>query len=207
MADITKRLPDCEDDERGERGHRGRRGHDGRDGATGPTGPAGPTGPTGPTFVNVDPETLEGDGSAAKPLRVIGVKGPTIGPAAITAGPGLAPGMPFYIDDDGIGQPAQSDTLQHATAIGVVIDTIPQPVDDIVEYALLAALIALATIWDARTGGSGGLTPGQTYYVGTTPGSLTTTQPSVGFATKVGVAKTPTTLIVQIGTPIQQSTT
>ena len=57
MTDISKRLPDCDDDgergERGERGHRGHRGQDGRDGqdggtgSTGPTGPAGATGPTG----------------------------------------------------------------------------------------------------------------------------------------------------------------
>ena len=62
MADINKRVLDCDDDcedgERGERGKRGKRGHrghdgndgnDGNDGATGPTGPTGPTGSTGPT--------------------------------------------------------------------------------------------------------------------------------------------------------------
>src|SRR5512135_1742938 len=49
MADITRRIPDCEDEgARGERGERGHRGHRGRDGATGSTGPAG-TGSTGPT--------------------------------------------------------------------------------------------------------------------------------------------------------------
>src|SRR5512143_12864 len=49
MADITRRIPDCDDDdgERGPRGRRGHRGRDGRDGATGPTGPTGPIGPTG----------------------------------------------------------------------------------------------------------------------------------------------------------------
>lgn len=63
MADIGKRLPDCDDcegergerGERGKRGHRGHRGHDGSDGSdgsdggTGPTGPTGSTGPTGTT--------------------------------------------------------------------------------------------------------------------------------------------------------------
>ena len=51
MADISKRLPDCDNDsegERGERGERGRRGHRGHDGADGAMGPAGPTGPEGP---------------------------------------------------------------------------------------------------------------------------------------------------------------
>ena len=56
MADITSRIPGCDDDcegergergERGKRGHRGHRGHDGRDGRDGDTGPAGPTGPAG----------------------------------------------------------------------------------------------------------------------------------------------------------------
>ena len=68
MADITKRLPDCDDDcengERGKRGKRGHRGHDGRDGndgndgATGPTGPTGLTGPTGGGTIAVSDEGL-----------------------------------------------------------------------------------------------------------------------------------------------------
>ena len=74
MAELTKRVLDCDNDgegergergERGKRGKRGQRGHDGHDGERGqdgrdsdrgPTGPAGggtgftgPTGPTGPT--------------------------------------------------------------------------------------------------------------------------------------------------------------
>ena len=50
MADISKRVLDCDDDcedgergergKRGKRGQRGHRGHDGHDGVTGPTGPA-----------------------------------------------------------------------------------------------------------------------------------------------------------------------
>ena len=124
----------------------------------------------------------------------------------ITAGTGLAPGMPFYIDSSGIGQPAQSDTLQHATAIGVVVRTIPQPIDDLVEYVLLAAFfILLPSGWDARTGQVGGLTPGATYYVGATPGSLTSTKPVAGYSTKIGVAQSPTVLVVQIGEPVKES--
>jgi len=44
MADITRRIPGCDEDcdgEGGERGKRGRRGRDGDEGTTGPTGPAG----------------------------------------------------------------------------------------------------------------------------------------------------------------------
>jgi hypothetical protein len=57
MADISIRIPDCEEDgegergERGERGKRGHRGHDGHDGATGSTGPTGTTGATGTSGV------------------------------------------------------------------------------------------------------------------------------------------------------------
>ena len=49
MSELTKRVLDCDDDERGERGKRGKRGHDGRDGFDGSTGPTGPTGSTGAT--------------------------------------------------------------------------------------------------------------------------------------------------------------
>lgn len=171
-------------------------------------GPRGPRGPAGPNHVHVDPSTLEGDGSEDHPLRVIGVKGPTSGPGAIVAGPGLAPGMPFYIDDDGIGQPAQSDTLQHATVIGIVTDLIPSDtvVDvAIVEYAIVAILVEITvSVWAARTGDPSGLVTGQTYYVGSTPGSLTTMQPLVGFSTKVGVAQAPNVLSVAIGTPVEE---
>lgn len=47
MADITKRLPDCENE--GERGRRGKRGHRGHQGSVGPAGPTGPAGDTTPT--------------------------------------------------------------------------------------------------------------------------------------------------------------
>src|SRR5512143_146615 len=43
MADITKRLPEC--DNEGERGRRGERGHRGHRGPIGPTGPAAAEGP------------------------------------------------------------------------------------------------------------------------------------------------------------------
>ncbi len=98
MAEITRRIPDCDDDcegERGERGERGKRGprghdgHDGHDGATGTTGPTGaastvtgPTGPTGPTGMM---------GQAAN-TGATGTQGPTgftgsTGPASTVTGP------------------------------------------------------------------------------------------------------------------------
>jgi hypothetical protein len=158
----------------------------------------------GSTRVHVDPATLEGDGSRRHPLVVIGLKGPTHGPGAIIAGTGLEPGMPFYIDDDSLAQPAQNNgTLQQATVSGVVIDLI-QVDATIVEYAIAAVLISLTTaIFAERTGNPDGLIPGQTYYVGSTPGSLTTTPPASGYSTKVGVATAANILVVAIGAPVQ----
>ena len=64
MADITRRVPGCDDDcegergergkrgkrgKRGNRGHRGHDGHDGNDGQDGAAGAAGATGATGAT--------------------------------------------------------------------------------------------------------------------------------------------------------------
>ena len=52
MADMNKRVLDCDDDcegERGERGKRGKRGHRGHDGHDGNDGNAGATGATGST--------------------------------------------------------------------------------------------------------------------------------------------------------------
>jgi hypothetical protein len=55
--------------------------------------------------------------------------------------------------------------------------------------------------WNAVVGGSTGLTTGARYYLGLTPGTLTTTEPTddSNFATPVGYAMSPTTLFVQIG--------
>jgi BclB C-terminal domain-containing protein len=92
MADITRRVPGCDDDcegergERGERGKRGHRGHDGRGGDDGETGPTGPTcfsstGPTGPAGGPTGPTGSTGS---------TGAVGPT-GPSAIIP---FASGLP-----------------------------------------------------------------------------------------------------------------
>lgn len=58
--------------------------------------------------------------------------------------------------------------------------------------------------WDARTGQSGGLSAGAVYYLGASPGTLTTTPPSaVGLSiVKLGRALNATTLLVEIERPI-----
>lgn len=111
MADITRRIPDCDDDcegggERGKRGKRGHRGHDGSDGAIGPTGPSGgPTGPTGPS------------GGPTGPTGLIGATGPSGGPTGPTGSTGPA-GASSAIIPFASGTP---DSLVHV--LGGVLDT------------------------------------------------------------------------------------
>jgi hypothetical protein len=53
--------------------------------------------------------------------------------------------------------------------------------------------------WNTITGSSTGLTPGAVYYVSTaTAGFLTTTPPDDDYAAPVGIATSPTTMMVQI---------
>lgn len=94
MADITRRIPDCDDDcegergergERGKRGHRGHRGHRGRDGSDGDTGPTGPTGPTGGLGVNVQDDGVPLPGNPQDTLNFVGAGVEvTVGSAKIT---------------------------------------------------------------------------------------------------------------------------
>ena len=86
MTDITKRLPDCDDEgergergekgERGERGRRGHRGHDGKDGRDGHDGNDGATGPTGPAS-NGGRTGPEGPEGPEGPRGQDGATGPT----------------------------------------------------------------------------------------------------------------------------------
>lgn len=124
MADITRRVPDCDDSEgergeRGERGKRGKRGHDGergergengergergedgRDGDTGSTGPTGSDGSTGPTGPGDTGPTGPAGGSTGPtgPTGGMGFTGPTggtgiTGPDGITGPTGPGPAGP-----------------------------------------------------------------------------------------------------------------
>jgi len=159
-----------------------------------------------PTFTGVisNPQTIVGDGQNS-PLAVIGVIGQTQGVPAIVAGANLTPGMPFYIDSNGVAQPAKNDTIVHASAIGLVSNT--APIGDIVEYALLTFLLLATSVWDSVTGQVGGLTPGASYYVGASAGTLTTTPPAGGNqVTRVGVAKSTTAMLVSPTMPVVTAT-
>jgi hypothetical protein len=67
-----------------------------------------------------------------------------------------------------------------------------------------AGTVELTTAqWDAVTGGSGGLTEGDAYYVSDTDGMLTSTAPGgLDSVTVVGIAQSPTLLLLQIAFPV-----
>ena len=56
--------------------------------------------------------------------------------------------------------------------------------------------------WDAIAGTNGGLSPGSAYYLSATPGQITESPPNSGQFVKVGIAKSPTELILGIGDAI-----
>lgn len=96
---------------------------------------------------------------------------------------------------------ASTASVTAAQAVGVVaaFDAIARPV-----VQLEGALALTTGQWDAVTGGSGGLSSGHAYYVSATPGHLTSTVPTTGPKVQVGVALSPTVLVV--GTPYLQTT-
>jgi hypothetical protein len=61
--------------------------------------------------------------------------------------------------------------------------------------------------WDARTGGSGGLTPGDVYYLSAATAGLLTTTPPVNpnYITPIGFALSATTMQLQIGIAVPQT--
>jgi len=96
MSDITRRIPDCEEDGEGKRGHRGHRGNDGSTGPTGPTGPSsGPTGPTGPS----GPTGSTGPGGATGPTGTAGLA--AYGYAVGTADSTIASNTDVTFDEGG----------------------------------------------------------------------------------------------------------
>ena len=147
MAEITRRIPDCDDDcegERGKRGKRGKRGHQGRvgdDGEIGPTGPTGqvidlgttgPTGPTGPTDGPTGPTGPTGpsDGPTGQtgPTGLLGPTGPTgatgagaTGPTGPTGPTGTA-GLTGPTGSTGVAGAPTVQQLDVATGLGGVVD-------------------------------------------------------------------------------------
>jgi hypothetical protein len=109
-------------------------------------------------------------------------------------------GTPVYIDAANGFKKARSNALATAFPIGLVAQsTIASAAIGSVRSG--GALLASTAQWDVVTGAVGGLTPGARYWLDpATAGRLTTTAPTtVGqFVTRVGLAASPTKMIIEI---------
>jgi hypothetical protein len=124
----------------------------------------------------------------------------------LPAGAGAALGMPALIDEPSstvVLTPSEANTAPASVVDGVIgyIDSNNNAI------AFTNGMVLELTVaqWDARIGGSSGLTPGGTVWLSnTTPGGLLTTAPVTtgSYAVKIGTALTTTKLFVQITTPI-----
>lgn len=122
------------------------------------------------------------------------------------AGQKIPVGSAVFVSDVDQVSPATGDvSLLVAQAIGVVIGY--DNVNDDKAVVQLGGVVTLtADQWDAATADSPvfhGLATGAAYYVGPSsqPGSLTKSLPVVGAATQVGVALSPTRLLLAVPTP------
>jgi len=98
MADITRRVPNCDD---GERGKRGKRGHRGPQGPAAPSGPPfwPPFPPDAPVRITIYVRTSgndDGDGSLTNPLR-------TFKSAILRVPHAIPPGFYYVIDITDLG--------------------------------------------------------------------------------------------------------
>lgn len=113
----------------------------------------------------------------------------------------LENGMPVASSGDMIVR-AVASSLALSLSIGVIV---AEADPTLVAQVLPVGLAFLGTSeWDAVTGQTGGLTPGAVYFVGSTPGTLTTTPPSSTgqVVAEIGHAVTSTGLLLLPKTPI-----
>lgn len=159
--------------------------------------------------VSADQVTILGNGTAENPLR-LGAGGVTfvadgqqgghfgkvqVGETVVvTAAPPTVGIASLRAASSGVSGGPSSELAQ---AVGIVV--VDGPGDaSVVQFSGLVTLPA--AIWDSVTGGSGGLTPGATYYLSNIVGQLTTTAPtsSGSFVVQVGDALDATTLVLSL---------
>lgn len=96
--------------------------------------------------------------------------------------------------------PARANSVDTASVVGLA--AIPGVVGESVATQFHGVLTLTTAEWDEVTTQTGGLTTGAVYYLSTGfhEGELTTTKPSTldDFVTQVGVALSPTDLLIQI---------
>lgn len=105
---------------------------------------------------------------------------------------------PVYISASEAVDVADSGTLPNV--IGVATELISVDATGIIQTD--GKITATTAEWDARTGQTGGLTPGATYFLGEW-GALTAIPPTTGFLTRLGIAITPMDLEIKISRPIR----
>lgn len=112
----------------------------------------------------------------------------------------ILPGSPVKSNGAGTVALAQADSTANAQIIGLARETIPE--DNGTGFIGTSGKIVLTTgEWDAITGGSGGLTPTQKYWLDpVTAGKLVATPPSTDtqVIAPVGIAKSTTILDIDI---------
>lgn len=105
---------------------------------------------------------------------------------------------PVYISAADTVDVAHSGTLPNV--IGLVAE--PITISAIGAIQTEGRLIATTAEWDGRTGETGGLTPGSTYYLGEW-GALTAIPPTSGYLTRLGIAISTTDFEIKISRPIR----
>jgi hypothetical protein len=154
-------------------------------------------------MVTADQDTIIGNGTTFDPLRAGGSSGgggTTF--ANLTAAQNVAAGAPVYTSGAGRVSNADASASPSCNAIGLSFAALG---DGETGRIITGGPIALSLAqWDALTGDSGGLVPGDWYYVSAdTPGGLTSTPPDPNtdagdFVAAVGQALSETTLDVKI---------
>ncbi len=114
------------------------------------------------------------------------------------SGATIEPGSPVYVDSNGDIAPSRANSTTTASCFGVAGESIA---DTAAGDVVTEGPVTLTTgQWDARTGGSGGLTPGADYWVSSAAaGALVTTPPTTSGQqqTYVGQALSTTVLYVR----------
>ena len=124
---------------------------------------------------------------------------------------GATLGMPVLIDlpaDTTVFTPGGANSINAAQVSGIVAYSNAAD-SSLVAFTSGMELEFTVAQWNARTGGSGGLSPGGTYYLGTTLGSITGTAPTGSGvqSVKIGSAVSTTKLAIQIGPPVPSPVT
>lgn len=124
-----------------------------------------------------------------------------------TCGEGFPRGTPVTPSDDGVVSKARANSADTSLVSGLAAVTGVEGQSALVQFG--GVLTLEASEWDVVTGDSGGLTTNSAYYLssGSPAGQLTTTRPTAGgtFATPVGIALSPTDMLLQLGVAVDNS--